>query len=118
MTAGDPLSTRLVVPVSAAPDRPLVPEWLAVPDDANALVDEVWPASAQRDEHGELRLAGVAVSNLRERFGTPLYVLDEDAVRARAREVREAFAAATARHGVQAPAAPDAKPTAASDPSA
>ena len=72
------------------------------PEDVNALVDEVWPASAQRDEHGELQLAGVAVSDLREQFGTPLYVLDENAVRARAREVREAFTAATARHGVQA----------------
>ena len=102
MTAGDQLPTRLVVPVSAASDRPLVPEWLASPEDVNALVDEVWPASAQRDEHGELQLAGVAVSDLREQFGTPLYVLDEDAVRARAREVREAFTAATARHGVQA----------------
>ncbi|MGB4778077.1 diaminopimelate decarboxylase [Microbacterium sp.] len=88
--------------MSAASDRPLVPEWLAMPDDAGALVEAVWPPSARRDEHGELAIGRVPVSELRERFGTPLYVLDEDAVRARAREVRAAFTAATARHGVLA----------------
>lgn len=91
-----------MLPVSAAPDRPLVPEWLAVPDDANALVPAVWPASATRDAHGTLSVAGVSVTALKERFGTPLYVLDEDAVRSRARQVRAAFEAATARHGTQA----------------
>ncbi|MFT3798544.1 diaminopimelate decarboxylase [Microbacterium sp.] len=88
--------------MSAAPDRPLVPEWLRVPDDANHLVEKVWPASAHRDEHGELVIAGIAASALRESFGTPLYVLDEAGVRERARRVREAFQAAAARHGVQA----------------
>ncbi len=88
--------------VSVAPDRPLVPDWLAVPDDANALAVAVWPASADRDEHGVLQIAGVPVTDLREEFGTPLYVLDEDAVRARARQVREAFETAAARHGTRA----------------
>jgi len=88
--------------VSAASDRPLVPAWLTVPDDANALAAAVWPASAARDDDGQLLIAGVGAAALRARFGTPLYVLDEDAVRRRAREVREAFAAAAARHGVQA----------------
>ncbi|MCT9818666.1 diaminopimelate decarboxylase [Microbacterium sp. W1N] len=88
--------------MSAPDSRPLVPDWLAVPDDANALAPLVWPASAARDAEGELRIAGVAVSALREQFGTPLYVLDEQAVRARAREVREAFESAAARHGAAA----------------
>ncbi|AUG30298.1 MULTISPECIES: diaminopimelate decarboxylase [Microbacterium] len=88
--------------MSAASDRPLVPAWLTVPDDANALAAAVWPASAARDDDGQLLIAGVGAAALRARFGTPLYVLDEDAVRRRAREVREAFAAAAARHGVQA----------------
>lgn len=88
--------------MSAAPDRPLVPEWLTVPDDANALVEEVWPESALRNDAGELVIAGLTASTLRERFGTPLYVLDEAGVRARARRVREAFESAAARHGVAA----------------
>lgn len=88
--------------MSAASDRPLVPAWLAEPADANALAPLVWPASASRDGDGELRIAGVGVSDLRARFGTPLYVLDEDAVRSRAREVRDAFTDAAARRGVQA----------------
>lgn len=88
--------------VSAVSDRPLVPEWLVEPHDANALAPHVWPSSARRDDEGLLTLAGVSVAELRERFGTPLYVLDEDGVRARARQVREAFDAATARHGIHA----------------
>jgi len=88
--------------VSAASDRPLVPAWLSEPADANALAPLVWPPSASRDADGQLRIAGVAASELRARFGTPLYVLDEDAVRSRAREVRDAFSSAAARHGVQA----------------
>ena len=88
--------------MSASVDRPLVPEWLTAPDDANALAAAVWPPSAVRDDSGGLAIGGVAASTLRERFGTPLYVLDEDAVRARAREVKAAFDAAAARHGIQA----------------
>jgi len=96
------LSRLVLLFVSASSDRPLVPEWLAVPEDANALAPLVWPASASRDAHGELSLGAVPVSTLRAQFGTPLYVIDEDAVRARAREVKAAFDAATARHGIAA----------------
>jgi len=96
------IPTRLVLSVSASENRAPVPDWLAVPDDANALATEVWPTSAFRDAHGALSVGGVGVAELRERFGTPLYVLDEPEVRARARAVRTAFDAATARHGVQA----------------
>ncbi|RKS88500.1 diaminopimelate decarboxylase [Microbacterium sp. AG790] len=88
--------------MSAASDRPLVPAWLAEPADANALAPLVWPASTARDADGQLEIAGVGVAELRARFGTPLYVLDEDGVRTRAREVREAFTVAAARRGVQA----------------
>ena len=88
--------------MSAASDRPLVPAWLAEPADANALAPLVWPSSAARDDDGQLEIAGVGVRDLRARFGTPLYVLDEDGVRSRAREVRDAFTAAAARRGVQA----------------
>lgn len=82
--------------------RPAVPEWLTVPADANDLADEVWPASARRTADGALEVAGVGVGELAERFGTPLYVLDEDEVRARARRTLTAFRAAAARHGGEA----------------
>ncbi|MFV0374388.1 diaminopimelate decarboxylase [Microbacterium sp.] len=82
--------------------RPLVPEWLVTPDDANALPDGVWPGSAARGDNGVLALGGVPATDLRDRFGTPLYVVDEPGVRHRARRVRAAFAAAAARHGTRA----------------
>jgi diaminopimelate decarboxylase len=73
-----------------------------VPDDANMLVDGVWPASAERTVDGELRIGGVGVQELRRRFGTPLYVLDEAEVREHAARTLAAFRRATARRGVQA----------------
>lgn len=90
-------------PVSAASQsRPPAPSWLAVPSDANALAPAVWPTGADRDDLGAIRIGGVAASALAERFGTPLYVLDEDEVRAHARRTLAAFRAAAAAHGVQA----------------
>ena len=79
----------------------LVPEWLIAPAEANELVAPVWPASAQRVGDGSVEVGGVSVFDLRDRFGTPLYVLDEDEVRAHARRARDAFAAAAARHGIR-----------------
>jgi len=73
-----------------------------VPEDAGALVSDVWPVSAARDADGVITVAGVGATALREQFGTPLYVLDEDGVRGRARQVLQAFRSATARHGVNA----------------
>ncbi|SIT78601.1 diaminopimelate decarboxylase [Microbacterium sp. RU33B] len=88
--------------MSAAPHSSTVPSWLVRPDDANALAEAVWPVSAVRDEHGVLEVGGVAATALREGFGTPLYVLDEDEVRARAARTLAAFRAAAASHGVAA----------------
>jgi diaminopimelate decarboxylase len=87
---------------AASQSRTLAPSWLTVPDDANALVPAVWPDAATRDDDGVLRLGGVSAASLRERFGTPLYVMDEDEVRAHARRALDAFRAAAALHGVQA----------------
>lgn len=88
--------------MSASENRPLVPDWLAVPRDANELVPAVWPESATRDGRGDLQIGGVSATALREQFGTPLYVFDEDEVRARARRVRSAFEAAAGAHGAAA----------------
>ncbi|WP_082485042.1 diaminopimelate decarboxylase [Microbacterium sp. Leaf151] len=80
----------------------LVPEWLVAPAEANELVAPVWPASARRVDGGSVEIGGVSVFDLRDRFGTPLYVLDEDEVRAHARRARAAFESAAARHGIRA----------------
>ncbi len=81
------------------PESPLAPDWLRLPDDANALDGAVWPASAARDAAGILSVGGVATTELAARFGTPLYVLDEGMVRARAVRVREALETAFAEVG-------------------
>jgi diaminopimelate decarboxylase len=49
-----------------------------------------WPLGARFDE-GRLVVSGRAVSDLAAAFGTPLVVVDEDHVRARARGFRDAF---------------------------
>lgn len=79
----------------------LVPEWLTAPAEANELVASVWPSSAHRVDDGSVEIGGVSVFDLRDRFGTPLYVLDEDEVRAHARRARAAFSAAAERHGIR-----------------
>lgn len=75
---------------------PLAPDWLAHPDDANALDAAVWPRSATRTGDGAVSVGGVPLPELAERFGTPLYVVDEHDLRSRAREVREKFSRAFA----------------------
>jgi diaminopimelate decarboxylase len=72
------------------------------PHDANLLPAAVWPENARRAENGEVELGGLPASELRARFGTPLYVLDEDQVRATARRTLDAFRAAAGLHGVNA----------------
>lgn len=85
--------------MSASPVRAVAPAWLEVPDDANDLAESVWPASAERRADDILHIAGVSALELQQRFGTPLYVIDEDEVRTRARRMRDAFRGAARRHG-------------------
>ena len=85
-----------------SPDSSPAPGWLVVPDDANDLVEGVWPMSAQRDADGELHIAGVAVGELVRVHGTPLQVIDESEVRRRAAALRSAFERAAAAHGTTA----------------
>lgn len=85
-------------PVSVSP----VPAWLDAPADANDLVTALWPTSAGRDGAGRLTVGGVSATELVAEFGSPLYVLDEGEVRARARRALAAFTDAAARHGVSA----------------
>ncbi|MEU6478125.1 diaminopimelate decarboxylase [Streptomyces sp. NPDC047017] len=51
----------------------------------------VWPASTTHSPHGDLVVGGVPLSDVAERFGTPVYVLDESEVRNRCRAYRGAF---------------------------
>lgn len=77
------------------PENPLAPSWLRLPADGADLRPgggpQLFPDHARRDEHGELNVAGVPVSELAREYGTALYVLDEDDLRGRARRFKEAF---------------------------
>lgn len=53
-----------------------------------------WPATARRGAEGVLAVGGVALTDLAEQYGTPLFVLDEADLRARAAAFRDAFAQA------------------------
>ena len=61
----------------------------AVTTAADAL--SVWPASAVEPREGELTVGGVPLAEVADRFGTPVYVIDEDEVRERCRTYRHAF---------------------------
>jgi diaminopimelate decarboxylase len=67
------------------------PKWLVRPEDANALDPELWPPGTARSAAGELTVAGHGVTDLAREFGTALYLLDETAFRARARQFAAAF---------------------------
>ena len=84
------------------PVNPLAPEWLREPRDVNALPDRVWSSAVERGPDGVVRIGGVAVDEIRERFGTPVYVVDEADVRGRAEYVRAAFDREFARVGSRA----------------
>ena len=53
-------------------------------------MSNVWPASASRDATGALSIGGVDLRDATAEYGTPLFVLDEQEVRARARAYRQA----------------------------
>ena len=67
-------------------DNPPLP-----PEDLNELDARVWPATARRTD-GELTVGGVGVRELAAVHGTPLFVMDEEDFRGRARDYRTAFA--------------------------
>jgi diaminopimelate decarboxylase len=80
-------------------ENPLAPARLAVPEDPNALVTRIWPATATRTDDGSLVIGGITAQDLVARYGTPLYVVDAQDVRSRAARVRNAFEDAFARIG-------------------
>ena len=71
--------------------------------DVNAIDDRVFPRAARRgSECGVLKIGGVRATELVEQFGSPLYVVDEDATRATAREIRDALRGEAQRVGTDA----------------
>jgi diaminopimelate decarboxylase len=60
-------------------------------DELDELFAEVWPRNAERQPDGAVTLAGVDVRELAERYGTPLFVMDEDDFRSRCAEHAAAF---------------------------
>src|SRR3954454_23019434 len=56
------------------------------------LVD-LFPPGAAVDDGGDLVVGGCRLGDLAAEFGTPAYVVDEGALRARAREYRDELAA-------------------------
>jgi diaminopimelate decarboxylase len=55
------------------------------------LDEGVWPVTARVDPDGVLVIGGVRVDDLVREVGTPVYALDEEDVRSRARAYRAAF---------------------------
>lgn len=57
----------------------------------NGLPAHVWPRNATRGADGVVSIAGVALTDIAERFGTPVMVVDEDDFRSRCRDMARAF---------------------------
>ncbi|MFJ6852284.1 diaminopimelate decarboxylase [Streptomyces sp. NPDC091271] len=57
----------------------------------NAASLSVWPASARLSARGDVAVGGVSLVEAAERFGTPVYLLDEGEVRDRCRAYVRAF---------------------------
>ena len=75
------------------------------PDDAaalDALAPSVWPRDAARGADGVVRLGGVDVRELAERYGTPLFVVDEADFRTRAAEFARAFGTSAVHYAAKA----------------
>lgn len=76
--------------LSAPTSVPAMPHAVPVPP-GNAAALSVWPASARLTAGGDVAVGGVSLVEAAERFGTPLYLLDEGEVRERCRTYLRAF---------------------------
>lgn len=69
----------------------------------NTIDTRVFPLNSRRGRNcGRLKIADVAATDLAAEFGTPLYVVDEDGARTRARHVKEALQREFSRVGTEA----------------
>jgi diaminopimelate decarboxylase len=60
---------------------------------ATSTISQVFPLGTRVDEHGRLEIGGCDTIELAREFGTPLYVVAEDDLRARARAFVDALSA-------------------------
>ncbi len=60
-------------------------------DQLLTLAPNVWPRNTVRGDDGVVSIAGVAVTDIADEYGTPLFVIDEDDFRSRCREIAAAF---------------------------
>jgi diaminopimelate decarboxylase len=67
------------------------PSWLPIPSDVNALLPSLWSSGVRKDDNGVLTVADLSVIDIAGQVGTPVYVVDEADLRARARAFAEAF---------------------------
>lgn len=73
------------------------------PVDLNAIDDRVFPTGARRGSAcKQLKIGEVRATELTEQFGSPLYVIDEQAARGRAREIMGALTSEAERIGTTA----------------
>jgi len=82
-------------------DNSLAPSWLVKPTDINELDGSIWPDNLVRGEDGHCLIGGVAVGDLVQQFGTPLYVVDKKDFFTRANKLIQAFDAASKRYGTK-----------------
>jgi diaminopimelate decarboxylase len=82
--------------------NPLAPTWLQTPADLNKIHESVWPRHTKRRVTGEVEIAGVALADIANQYGTPFYVIDEDDFRARATAAKSALEAAAEKIGSSA----------------
>lgn len=82
--------------------NPLAPSWLEEPEDANVLPSTVWSQNSRRNDDGQIEIAGVSATSIAAEFGTPVYVVDEADVRARAVDIKSSFDREFARVGSSA----------------
>jgi diaminopimelate decarboxylase len=87
-----PRHADVLLPANTAGAQP------STPDRLNELPPEIWPHNATRGTDGVVRLAGIDVRDLAERYGTPLFVVDEADFRARCHEFATAFGDAAQVH--------------------
>ena len=80
-----PRHADVILPGNTAGARP------STANEIDALHSRVWPRNARRDTDGVVRFGGVDVRELAERYGTPLFVVDENDFRGRCREHVQAF---------------------------
>jgi diaminopimelate decarboxylase len=67
------------------------PAWLRTPVDVNALLKPLWPLTVHKGPDGVLEVGGIKATALKEEFGTPAYIFDEEDFRSRCRAFKAAF---------------------------